>query len=248
MAVCAHTYSIVGRCARTGELGAAVASAVPAVGALCLRMRAGVGAVSTQSWVNPYLAERALDAMAGGAEAPAALAAATAEDPAAEVRQIGAIAATGPGAAFTGEACTDWRGQIEGPDHAAQGNMLTGPEVLETMAHAFAADPAAPLDARLLAALVAGQAAGGDKRGRQSAALMVVGGESYPRTDLRVDEHPDPVAELARIHAVAAAQLAPFVAGMPRRGAEAAPAPPEVVEMLLRPPPDRPGGGGSRTP
>lgn len=248
MAVCAHTYSVVGRCARTGELGAAVASAVPAVGALCLRMRAGIGAVSTQSWVNPYLAERALEAMAAGAEAAAALAAALAEDPGAAVRQIGAIAAAGPGAAHTGADCTPWCGQIAGPDHAVQGNMLTGEGVLAAMARAFAERPGAPLDTRLLDALAAGQAAGGDRRGRQSAALMVVGAQAYPRVDLRVDEHPDPVAELARIHAVAAAQLAPFVAGMPRRGAAPAPAPAEVVEMLLRPPPDRPGGGGARGP
>lgn len=243
-----NTYSLVGRCGRTGELGACVASAVPAVGAVCLRFRPGVGIVSTQSWVNPYLADAALDAMAGGAEAPAALEAALAADDAAGFRQIGAIAAAGPGAAWTGEGCTAWAGQHPAESFAAQGNMLTGPEVIAAMAAAFAADPAAPLEERLMRALEAAQAAGGDRRGRQAAALMVTTAESYPRVDLRVDEHAAPIAELRRVLTVAAAQLAPFVAGMPQRGGPTTPAPDAVVEMLLRSPPDRPAGGGSRDP
>lgn len=244
----ANTYSIVGRCARTGETGCAVASAVPAVGAICIYLRAGVGAVSTQSWVNPYLAVAVLDRLQAGEATGAALAAVMAGDESAAMRQVGVIGAVGPGAAWTGDGCTGWCGDHAGPDHAVQGNMLTGPEVIAAMSAAFAADPALPLDERLLRALEAGQGAGGDKRGRQSAAVAVIGAELYPRVDLRVDEHPDPVAELRRVATVAAAQLAPFVAGMPRRGGPAAPAPPEVVETLLRSPPDRPGGGGSRTP
>jgi uncharacterized Ntn-hydrolase superfamily protein len=243
-----NTFSIVGRCERTGELGAAVASAVPAVGAICLYMRPGVGAVSTQSWVNPYLAFTLLDALAAGQMAGAALERAMAEDEGAEFRQLGVISASGKGAAWTGLGCTGWCGHRAGADHAVQGNMLTGPEVVDAMARACAADPGLDLDERLLRALEAGQAAGGDKRGRQAAALAVIGAEDYRRVDLRVDEHPDPVAELRRIHAVAAAQLAPFIAGMPRKGRAAAAAPEHVVEMLLKAPPDRPGGGGSRTP
>jgi uncharacterized Ntn-hydrolase superfamily protein len=243
-----NTYSLVGRCARTGELGACVASAVPAVGAICLRGRSGVGIVSTQSWVNPYLADSALDAMAAGAQAADALHAAMAADDAADFRQIGVIAAAGPGAAWTGVACTPWAGQREGADFAAQGNMLTGPEVIDAMAGTFAADAAAPLEERLMRALEAAQAAGGDKRGRQSAALLVLGTETYPRVDLRVDEHAAPIAELRRVLTIATAQLAPFVAGMPRRGGPTAPAPRHVVDMLLRSPPDRPAGGGAREP
>jgi uncharacterized Ntn-hydrolase superfamily protein len=244
----ANTYSIVGRCGRTGELGAAVASAVPAVGAICLYMRPRVGAVSTQSWVNPYLAFMLLDALAVGQAAGAAVERAMAEDPAAEFRQLGVIGASGAGAAWTGSGCTKWCGQLTGQDHAVQGNMLTGPEVIEAMARAFAADAGLELEERLLRALEAGQATGGDKRGRQAAALAVIGAEDYRRVDLRVDEHSDPVGELRRIHGIAAAQLAPFVAGMPGRGEAAAPAPDHVVEMLLKSPPDRPGGGGSREP
>src|SRR6056297_400060 len=205
-----HTYSIAGRCERTGELGVAVASAVPAVGAICPFLRAGVGAVSTQSWTNPYLAEAVLDRLAAGEGVADALAAVTDADPAAAFRQIGAIAAAGPGASFTGADCTGWCGHRTGQDFAAQGNMLTGAGVIDAMAEAFSAAPEAPLDLRLLAALEAAQAVGGDKRGRQSAALRVVGAEVYARVDLRIDEHADPIAELRRVHTVAAAQLAPF--------------------------------------
>lgn len=243
-----NTYSIVARCTRTGDFGAGVASAVPAVGAICLWMRPGVGAVSTQSWANPYLAEATLDGMAEGAPPDAALRRALAGDPAAADRQIGVVGARGQGAAFTGADCDGWAGHIEGEGFAAQGNMLTSPEVLRAMADALAADRDAPLEERLMQALEAAQAVGGDKRGRQSAAISVVGVEFYPRVDLRVDEHPDPVAELRRVLDVASDQLAPFVDGMPRRGLEPGPAPKKVVELLSMSPPDRPGGGGSRKP
>lgn len=244
----ANTFSLVGRCARSGELGVAVASAVPAVGAICIVARPGVGVASTQSWVNPYLAEAVLDALASGAGAEASLAAALAADDAADHRQIGVLGSTGDGAAWTGAACTAWAGQQVGPGWAVQGNMLTGPAVIAAMHEAFTATAAAPLEERLMQTLEAGQSVGGDRRGRQSAAIKVVGAESYARVDLRVDEHPDPIAELRRVLGVATAQLAPFVAGMPRRGGAATPAPNAVVEMLLRSPPDRPGGGGAREP
>lgn len=244
----ANTYSIVGRCGRSGELGAAVASAVPAVGAICLYLKPGIGAVSTQSWVNPYLAGSILERLAAGQETGEALTEVLAGDPAAAVRQLGVIGRQGPGASWTGADCTGWCGHLEGADFAAQGNMLTGPAVIKAMAKAFATDPTLHLEERLMRALEAAQAVGGDKRGRQSAALTVFGDEDYARVDLRVDEHADPVAELRRVLGVAIAQLAPFVAGMPRKGAEAEPAPDAVVEMLLQSPPDRPCGGGSREP
>ncbi|MEM9221891.1 MAG: DUF1028 domain-containing protein [Pseudomonadota bacterium] len=240
------TYSIVARCDLTGELGAAVASAVPAVGSICLHMRPGVGAVSTQSWANPYLAIAILDAMAAGDDAHNALATALDGDGAASLRQVGCIGLKGPGCAYTGADCTGWCGAREGISFAAQGNMLTGPEVIDAMADAVVAD--GPLEERLMGALEAAQAAGGDKRGRQSASLAVIGAEDYRRVDLRVDEHADPITELRRVLTVANAQLAPFVAGMPKRGERGEGAPDAVVKMLLRAPPDRPGAGGSRTP
>jgi uncharacterized Ntn-hydrolase superfamily protein len=241
-----HTYSIVGRCSRTGEVGAAVASAVPAVAAICLYGRARVGCVSTQSWVNPYLAVATLDSLAEGAEAATALAAALAADSAASFRQIGAIGCRGRGVVHTGAECTPWAGERSSHDHAVLGNMLTGPEVLEAMSASFSAAPNDALEERLMCALEGAQRCGGDKRGRQSAGLLVFGTEVYPRVDLRVDEHADPVGELRRVMGVATAQLAPFVAGMPRRGEPPAPPPAPVVDMLLKSPPDRPGGGGSR--
>lgn len=244
----ANTYSVVARCRRTGETGAAVASAVPAVGGICLYVRAGAGAVSTQSWVNPYLAVAILDRLAAGDDAPAALAAVLAADPAADVRQVGAIGLAGPGAAHTGASCTPWCGAATGEDFAVQGNMLTGPEVIEAMAAAIARDPELPLEERLMRSLEAGQAAGGDKRGKQAAGLAVIGAEDYRRVDLRVDEHHDPIRELRRVFEVARLQLAPFVAGMPKRDAPPAPAPEAVKAMLAKAPPDRPGGGGSREP
>jgi uncharacterized Ntn-hydrolase superfamily protein len=196
-----HTYSIVARCAHSGELGAAVASAVPAVGAICLYGRADVGCVSTQSWVNPYLAVAALDRMADGQAAEAALAAALEADTAAAFRQIGAIGRSGAGAAHTGSQCTPWAGQREAADHAVQGNMLTGPEVIDALVAGFDGHDGA-LPERLLAGLRAADRAGGDRRGRQSAALLVVredagyGGLNDRYIDLRVDDDGDPVSRL----------------------------------------------------
>ncbi|WP_181701596.1 DUF1028 domain-containing protein [Chthonobacter albigriseus] len=243
--VIANTYSIVARCERTGALGVAVATAVPGVGALCPFVRVGAGAVATQSWVNPYLALDALAIMAGGADAETALAAVLAGDGAPEVRQVGVVDVRGGSAAHTGDACTPWCGHLTAPGLSIQGNMLTGPEVLDAMAAAYHAADGEDLPGRLMAALLAGDAAGGDKRGKQSAALLVHDGEDYPFVSLRVDEHPEPVAELARVLAVARLQLLPFVGGLPRRGAPAGPVPDAVKAMLALAPPDRPGGGGS---
>lgn len=240
------TFSIVARCPRTGQLGVAVSTAVPAVGAMCPFVQTGAGAASTQSWVNPYLALEALDAMAQGASAQAALDAALGRDDARDYRQIGLVDAQGRAAAWSGAACTGWFGHLVGDGFAVQGNMLVSEATVVAMADAFTASSDQPLAERLLRAMEAGQAAGGDKRGRQSASLRVHDRETYPLVDLRVDEHAQPVAELRRVFCIASLQLFPFVAGMPRRDAPATPAPESVVSMLGLSPPDRPGGGGSR--
>lgn len=240
-----NTFSIVARCERTAQLGIAVASAVPAVGSMCPYAIAGVGAVSTQSWVNPYLATEILVRLRGGLSAEQALVEALAADPAAGSRQIGAVDAAGGGAAWTGEDCTPWCGHIVGPMMAVQGNMLVDGRTVVAMANAFRASAAESLPERLVHALEAGDEAGGDKRGKQSAALLVHATEDYPLLSLRVDEHAAPVRELRRVFGIARHQLLPFVEGMPRKGGEPAPAPKHVTEMLLRPPPERPGGGGS---
>ena len=239
-----NTFSIVARCRRTGMLGVAVSTAVPAVGAVCPYVEPGVGAVSTQSWVNPYLAIEALRLMRDGVSAPDALARVIAADPGRDVRQIGVVDAAGRAAAHTGVACTDWCGQIVEPDMAVQGNMLIGTATVERMAEAFHGCAALDLDERLLLALEAGQAAGGDKRGKQSAALKIFHVEDYAWLDLRTDEHRHPVAELRRIHAVAKLQLRPFLDGMPKRGEPAGPAPAGVASLLALPPTCRPGGSG----
>ena len=239
------TFSIVAHCPRTGQLGVAVSTAVPAVGSMCPYVRPGVGAVSTQSWVNPYLAIEALRLMERGDAGPAALDAVLAGDAERDLRQVGLVDARGRAASWSGELCTDWAGHLVAEHVAIQGNMLVGEATVSAMAAAFHGAASSDLAERLLLAMEAGQAAGGDKRGRQSASLCVYGDEEYALLDLRVDEHPDPVAELRRVHRVALRQLVPFVASMPKRkGAVAAPDP-EVMRMLLQPPPDRPGGGGS---
>ena len=240
-----NTFSIIARCPETGQLGVAVASAVPAVGSMCPFIQSSVGAVSTQSWVNPYLALTTLKQLEKGAGAVAALATALVEDEAAAFRQFGLVDASGVSAAHTGKECTSWAGQILGSGVAVVGNMLTGPEVLEAMVAAFDASAGVDLAERLMLALEAGDTAGGDMRGKQSAALRIHADEVYALLDIRVDEHAEPVADLRRVLGIARAQLMPFVAGMPKRGKPAKPAPREVTEMLLRPPPDRPQGGGS---
>ncbi|WP_267360712.1 MULTISPECIES: DUF1028 domain-containing protein [unclassified Methylobacterium] len=236
-----NTFSIVARCPRTGQLGVAVASAVPAVGGLCPYLRAGIGAVTTQSWVNPYLAKRILDGLGAGLDPDAALAAALATDDRPDLRQLGLVDGRGTAAAWTGAGCTAAAGHRTGPGYAVQGNMLADPGVIDAMALAFEESAQCDLDERLMRALEAGDAAGGDRRGKQSAAVKIVAGEDYPCLDLRVDEHAEPVAELRRVLGVARHQLVPFVAGMPRKNGPAGALPEDVSAMLLRPPGDRPG-------
>lgn len=239
------TFSIVGRCPRSGMLGVAVSSAVPAVGAICPFVKSGVGAVSTQSWVNPYLAIEALRLMKTGSSAPAALDQVLASDARADLRQIGIVDATGGAASWNGKGCTPACGNIVADDFAVQGNMLAGQATLDAMARAFRDNAPLDLAERLLLALEAGNAAGGDKRGKQSAALRVHHTEEYAWLDVRVDEHARPVDELRRVYTIARLQLLPFVEGMPKRGETAEGVPAAVSEMLLKSPPDRPGGGGS---
>lgn len=236
------TFSIVAQCPRSGRVGVAVATAVPAVGSMCPFTRPRAGAVSTQSWVNPYLALDALALLAQGTEAEVALAAVLATDEGRELRQIGLVDAQGRASAFTGAQCTPYAGQFVAPGIAIQGNMLTGPEVIEAMRDAVLACADAPLDERLMRALEAGDRAGGDRRGKQSAALRVQGAEEYPALDLRVDEHAEPVTELRRVLGIARLQLVPFVDGMPRRDGPAGAAPEVVTQILALSPAQRPGG------
>ncbi len=206
------TFSIVARSADGTQLGVAVASKFLAVGAAVPAGAAGVGAIATQANANLTYRPDGLALLRAGSSAVDTLTALTAADPDREHRQAGVVASTGLGATFTGASCFPWAGGLVGDGYAIQGNILTGPSVVEAMERAFLASAEAsaapPLADQLLAALRAGDEAGGDRRGRQSAALLVLelgggyGGGSDVLVDLRVDDHPDPVPELGRLLAL----------------------------------------------
>jgi uncharacterized Ntn-hydrolase superfamily protein len=198
------TFSIVAADPEAGDWGVAVASRFPCVGAVVPWAKAGVGAVATQSWANTAFGPDGLVLMSEGVPAEETLARLVEADEGREDRQVGLVDAGGRGATFTGSTCMDWAGGATGRGFAAQGNILVGEEVVGAMSRTFA-EADGDLCDRLLAALLAGDTAGGDRRGRQSAALLVVreGGGYEGRNDryidLRVDDHPDAPAELARL-------------------------------------------------
>jgi uncharacterized Ntn-hydrolase superfamily protein len=198
------TFSIVAHDPAIPAWGVAVASKFPAVGAVVPWARAGAGAVATQSEANPSYGPVGLERMADGESAQDVLQSVVAADPGRSMRQVGMLDASGRPATFTGENCFEWAGGRLGRHSAVQGNILTGPAVVDRMADAFEA-ATGDLPNRLLAALLAGDRAGGDRRGRQSAALLVVkpgggyGGHNDRWIDYRVDDHPDPVPRLAEL-------------------------------------------------
>lgn len=196
------TWSILARDSATGEVGAAVASRFFAAGALCPRVEGGVGAACTQALVHPLHVQDALARLRAGLAPEAALAALIAADAGRAARQVHVLAANGGVAQHTGTECVGWCGHLAGPDVSVAGNMLAGPGVLAATREAFLATAGLPLAERLLAALEAGEAVGGDKRGRQSAAIQTASRDPYPDLDLRADDHPDPLAELRRLYAV----------------------------------------------
>jgi uncharacterized Ntn-hydrolase superfamily protein len=198
------TFSIVARDPHTGDLGIAVESKFLAVGAVVPWARAGVGAIATQSWANTAYGPRGLDLLASGLEASAVLEQLLAEDAERGQRQVGIVGVSGSPASYTGDGCFSWAGGKTGADYACQGNILVGEATVLAMAASFERSTG-PLSKRLLEALAAGQAAGGDSRGQQSAALLVVregggyGGFNDRMIDLRVDDHPQPIQELQRL-------------------------------------------------
>ncbi len=198
------TYSIVACDPATGDLGVAVQSRFLAVGAVVPWARAGVGAVATQAYGNPDFGPRGLELLAGGLKPEPVLERLTHDDRLREERQTGIVDATGRSATFTGRGCFAWAGGRIGPGFAAQGNILATPAVVGGLADTFAAG-GLPFPELLVACLAAAEAAGGDRRGRQSAALLVVregggyGGYNDRWIDLRVDDHREPIEELARL-------------------------------------------------
>lgn len=199
------TFSIVAYDPASASWGVAVASKFLAVGAVVPWGRAGAGAVATQAMANLSYGPDGLDLLAQGSAAAGVVERLTSADADREHRQLGVVDAAGRAASFTGAACMDWAGGVAGDGFAAQGNILTGPGVVDAVAAAWRRSPAPTLAGRLVEALAAGDAAGGDRRGRQSAALRVwkagaaYGGVLDTAVDLRVDDHRDPVGELARL-------------------------------------------------
>jgi uncharacterized Ntn-hydrolase superfamily protein len=202
------TYSIVACDLEAGQWGVATQSKFLAVGSVVPWAVPGVGAVATQAYANPRYGPQGLELLAQGLSAVEVVARLTDADDGRAERQVGVVDAQGGGATYTGSDCMDWAGGLAGPGFAAQGNILVGEETVAALATTFTATDGQPLAERLLECLAAAQAAGGDRRGQQSAALLVVeraggyAGLSDSLVDLRVDDHEQPVAELARLYAM----------------------------------------------
>ena len=210
------TWSILARDA-SGAFGVAIASRFFAVGALCPHARGGVGALATQALVNPLYGPPGLEMLARGASADEVVRTLTGADAGRDHRQLHVIDTRGTTAAHTGSACIDWCGQLAGDGWSIAGNMLAGSRVIDDTAAAYEAARALPLAERLLAALDAGDGAGGDKRGKQAAALLVVTTEDYPSLTLRVDDHPEPFLELRRLYRKSLERFQPFTACLPSK-------------------------------
>lgn len=193
------TFSLAGRCARTGMSGAIVTSSSPAVAARCAWARAGVGAACTQNVTDPSLGAKLLDRLAAGDGAKQALDAVVAVADHADYRQLTVVDATGATAAFSGAHTLGRHTTAEGADCVAAGNLLASDAVPDAMVAAFTADPDAHLGDRLLAALAAGERAGGEEGPVRSCGMVIVDSVSWPVTDLRVDWADSPVEELSRI-------------------------------------------------
>jgi uncharacterized Ntn-hydrolase superfamily protein len=202
------TYSIVGCDLEARQWGVAVQSKFLAVGALCPFAEAEVGAVATQSYVNPRYGPDGLALLREGLSAEEAVERLTSADEGRAQRQLGIVDSEGRAATYTGERCFDWAGGRTGEGYAAQGNILVGPETVDALAATFESNADSPLVERLIECLAAAQSAGGDRRGQQSSALLVVeldggyAGLSNEVVDLRVDEHARPLEELRRIYAM----------------------------------------------
>jgi uncharacterized Ntn-hydrolase superfamily protein len=202
------TFSIVAADPESGEVGVAVASRFFAVGTVVPHARAGVGAVATQSYANTDFGPHGLSLLSHGNPPKQVLEVLLGNDKGRTRRQVGLVTAEGKSASYTGSDCNAWAGGRSGPNYAVQGNILTGEKVVVEMEKAFLSTAGKPLGERLFAAIEAGDAAGGDSRGKQSAALLVCrkgggyGGYTDRAIDIRVDDNPDPIAELGRLLAI----------------------------------------------
>jgi uncharacterized Ntn-hydrolase superfamily protein len=245
------TWSILAR-DEAGRLGVAIASRFFAVGALTIHARRGVGVLSTQALMNPLYGPQGLDLLAAGRAPAEVIAMLTGADAGREQRQLHILPAQGRPAAWSGSDCIAWCGQRVEEDFSVAGNMLAGARVIDATAEAFLETRGRPLPERLLAALAAGEAAGGDKRGKQAAALRIHADEDYPQLDLRVDDHEEPVRELQRLYRKSMERAQPFLACLAgRRDAVGITDREEIEARIARfqrphpnPPPEGEGGGG----
>ena len=210
------TWSIVARGA-DGAFGVAIASRFFAVGMLCPHARSGVGALATQALVNPHYGPKGLDLLEEGFAPSSVIEMLISWDEGREHRQVHLIDRHGQVAAHTGGACVDWCGHLAGEGFSVAGNMLAGPGVLQSTMEKYIDEKNTPFAERLIAALEAGEAAGGDKRGKQGAALRIHTTEDYPFLDLRVDDHAEPLGELRRLYAKSLERFQPFAACLPSR-------------------------------
>jgi uncharacterized Ntn-hydrolase superfamily protein len=211
------TWSMIARDKATGQFGIAVATRFFAVGALVPHIAAGIGAIATQALVNPYYGIDGLKLLREGRSPHDVLKTVTAADAGRETRQLHLMDAGGRIASHTGSECVDWYGHVEGNGFSIAGNMLAGARVLDDTAKAYVANEKLPFAQRLIAAMRAGEAAGGDKRGKQSAALLIYGDEDWSALDLRVDDHIDPLAELERLEQVSRERWVHFRKYLPTR-------------------------------
>jgi len=211
------TWSIVAFDQASGAFGAAVATKAFAAGSFVPFVRAGVGAVGTQSITNRYLGPAVLDGMARGLTPKLAIESALAGDEGREVRQLHAVDRLGRIATWTGRHCVEWCGAVGETAVSVAGNMLSNDRVAQGTLGGFKADPALGLPERMMAALDMGEAAGGDRRGRQSAAMVMVTTEDFPDLSLHVDDHAEPLVELRRLLDIWRRDRAPYLANSPRK-------------------------------
>ena len=211
------TWSIIAKDNATGQIGIAVATKFFAVGSRVPHIAAGIGGIATQALVNPYYGIDGVKLLREGRAPRDVIETLIASDAGHASRQLHILDARGRIAAYTGTDCVDWCGHIASDGLSLAGNMLAGPQVLDDTAKAYAANIGMPFARRLIAAMHAGEAAGGDKRGRQSAALLIYGEEEWSDLDLRVDDHIDPLAELERLEAVSRERWVHFRKFQPTR-------------------------------
>jgi uncharacterized Ntn-hydrolase superfamily protein len=211
------TWSIIARDTATGQFGIAVATRFFAVGARVPHIAAGTGGIATQALVNPYYGIDGVKLLREGRKPRDIINILIAADGGRESRQLHIMDAAGNIASHTGRDCVDWCGHIAGNGFSIAGNMLAGARVLDDTAKAYIAGEKLPFAQRLIAAMQSGEAAGGDKRGRQSAALLIYGEEEWSELDLRVDDHADPLTELARLEQVSRERWVHFRKYLPSR-------------------------------